>query len=80
MFASLPIIVMLTTKASELREKDGYFCQCRVSRKSLCPTGGMVLHTAASTEVPYVKYCRSLSELEVGKSHIQKIICDVPDL
>jgi hypothetical protein len=61
---------MLTMKASELREKDGYFCQYKVSRKSLCPTGGMVLRSVASAEVPYVKYCRFLSELEVGKSHI----------
>jgi len=63
---------MLTRNASELREKDGYFDQYRVSRKSVCPTGGMVLLSVASAEVPYVKHCSSLSELEMGKSYIYR--------
>jgi len=60
---------MLTTKASELREKDEY-CQYRVSRKSLCPPGGMVLLIVASDEIPYVKNWSSISELEMRKSYI----------
>ena len=39
-----------------------------------------MLHSVASAEVPYLKHCRSLSELEVGKVHIWKIIGGVPDL